>query len=154
MAFALVAVVSLAFVACGDDKDEPGGSGKLEGTWMGELTGSDGGFPVEDKSYVQFKSNGTFASVSIIKYLEDFADYEKGDTEIDISKGTWRVDGEYLYTTLTETTSEDMKGDIGKTEVDIYKVKGNKLTVTTTISAIVSFTYDRVSDSEIEKYLH
>ena len=84
MAFAVLAVFSLAIVSCGEDDGDAndGGNMSIIGTWKCDLTEKgkhivDGYYGVEDFHeyyYHQFKEDGTCIDVSIsyFKYSEEF----------------------------------------------------------------------------------
>ena len=152
---AIMAVVPLTFISCGDDDDnEDVSGGNIVGTWLCDVSwDEEDDFYFTMKTYTQFKSDGNYVTVTVTTYLEDFFEMRKGDTEIDIEKGMWKTDGDMLFSTMTETTDPDDREDIGKTEKVNYKVNGNKLILTSTSGLIISVTYTRVSDNTIEKYL-
>ena len=154
MAFAMIAVFSTTLVSCGDDEEEIEGNGSIIGTWKGDLKLDD--IPTDLHpdyyeeyhcyDYYQFKDDGTFISaiVEITKYTkyakETFG--EKDETEVEIERGTYKISGNKI--TMTSN---------GETDSGEFKVSGNKLIFTSTSGIIVSVTYSKVKDSELNQYL-
>ena len=64
-----------------------------------------------------------------------------GDTEeVEIEYDTWRISDDKIISGNGETVK--------------YKLKGNKLTLTPTSGVIIPFTFTRVNDSRINKYVN
>ena len=154
MAFAMFAVCSLAFVSCGDDDDEIEGNGSIIGTWKNDLS-DDNILPEIGPEYFeeyhcyvyyQFKDDGTFirATVEIIKYTQFAKETygEKDGTEVEIEKGTYKINGNKISLTTN-----------GETESGEFKVSGNRLILTNTNGIIISVTWSKVKDSELNQYL-
>ena len=128
----IMAILSLGLTACGDDKDEPEGTNAdLVGTW--KMTGTEGGYSYT--SYVQFTKDGKFNNVEI--YTED------GETEVEVVKGTYTVNGDVI------TITENYDGEVDTYSVR-FQIKGKQLIVS---EAGYSVTYTQAKNSEIEKYL-
>ena len=129
----LLTLVSVGFVSCGDDKDEPK-SADIVGTWQVKAIAEDGE-SVED--LVQFTKDGKWNSVEI---------YEgEAGVEIEVDHGTYTVSGNKI----TVTFKED---GVTVNEKFTYEVKSDKLTLTSE-DFPVAVTYVRVKDSVIERYL-
>lgn len=129
----LLTLVSVGFVSCGDDKDEPK-SADIVGTWQVKAIAEDGE-SVED--LVQFTKDGKWNSVEI---------YEgEAGVEIEVDHGTYTVSGNKI----TVTFKED---GVTVNEKFTYEVKSDKLTLTSD-EFPVAVTYVRVKDSVIERYL-
>lgn len=136
-------VAALSFTSCGDDDEGIGDSSSLVGTWRADLVDEiNDAFSdeFEELAYHQFKSDGTCISITVIKWKGDYADVM--DDEVDIERGTYFVDGDKITAKFGK-----------ETETCTYKISGNKLTLTTTKGMIITTTYTRVSDSEVNKYL-
>lgn len=154
MAFAMMAVFCLALVSCGDDEDdEPSTGGNIVGTWKCDLAfdfdKEDDLFAVEEYHsylYSQYKEDGTLINVYvyITKYNKEAKEQLglKDETEVEIERGTYRINGNKI----TETID-------GETDSGEFKVSGNKLILTSTGGLIMSVTFSRVSDAEINQYL-
>lgn len=131
MAFAMMAVFSLAFVSCGDDdEDSSNSTSEYVGTWS-DTESDEYGF-----EYIQLKSDGTYIDVQ-----------EDEDTVIGytVYYGEWKVSNDKL---ILKVTSGIGKGII--LTYDIVIKEKDKL--------IVSFmgftsTFVKVNDSIIQKYL-
>ncbi len=129
----LLTMVSVGFVSCGDDKDEPK-SADIVGTWQVKAIVEDG---ESVESLVQFTKNGKWNSVEI---------YEgEAGVEVEVEHGTYTVSGNKLTVTVTED---------GETvnEKFTFEVKGDKLMLTYD-EFPVAVTFVRVKDSVIEEYL-
>ena len=155
MAFAVLAIFSLAIVSCGNDDEDANDSGNrsIIGTWRCDLTEKgkhivDSYYGVEDYHtyyYSQFKEDGTFVDVAIsyFKYSEELKDYypELEQTRIDLLvKGTYKVRGNKI----TETID-------GKSGSATFEITGNTLTQINNIGETWIFT--KVNDTEINEYL-
>ena len=129
----MLTLVSVSFVSCGDDKDEPKGS-DLVGTWQLKAIDEDGAV---FETLVQFTKNGQWNSVEI---------YNDGtEIDIDVERGTYTVSGNKINVTYTEDGHS-------VTETMTYEVKGDKLMLTYA-DFPVAVTFVRVKDSVIEEYL-
>ncbi|MBQ3362529.1 MAG: lipocalin family protein [Muribaculaceae bacterium] len=129
----LLALVSVGVASCGDDKDEPVNS-DIVGTWQVKSIDDDG---EAYENLVQFTKNGKWHSVDI------YVEYD--GTDVDVEHGTYSVSGNKLMVTYTDDGHSI-------TETFTYEVKGNKLMLSYMDYPVV-LTYNRVSDSLIEKYL-
>ena len=129
----LLTLVSVGFVSCGDDKDEPKSS-DLVGTWQLKAIDEDGAV---FETLVQFTKNGQWNSVEI--YNDD------SEIDIDVERGTYTVSGNKINVTYTEDGHS-------VTETMTYEVKGDKLMLTYA-DFPVAVTFVRVKDSVIEEYL-
>ena len=128
----IMAILSLGLTACGDDKDEPESTNAdLVGTW--KMTGTEGGYSYT--SLIQFTKDGKFNNVEI--YTED------GETEVEVVKGTYTVNGDVI------TITENYDGEVDTYSVR-FQIKGKQLIVS---EAGYSVTYTQAKNSEIEKYL-
>ncbi len=129
----MLTLVSVSFVSCGDDKDEPKRS-DLVGTWQLKAIDEDGAV---FETLVQFTKNGQWNSVEI---------YNDGtEIDIDVERGTYTVSGNKINVTYTEDGHS-------VTETMTYEVKGDKLMLTYA-DFPVAVTFVRVKDSVIEEYL-
>ena len=129
----MLTLVSVSFVSCGDDKDEPKSS-DLVGTWQLKAIDEDGAV---FETLVQFTKNGQWNSVEI---------YNDGtEIDIDVERGTYTVSGNKINVTYTEDGHS-------VTETMTYEVKGDKLMLTYA-DFPVAVTFVRVKDSVIEDYL-
>ena len=155
MAFAVLAVFSLAIVSCGEDDDDAndGGNMSIIGTWKCDLTEKgkhivDGYYGVEDFHeyyYHQFKEDGTCIDVSIsyFKYSEELKDShpELEETRVDLLiKGTYKVKGNKMTQTFN-----------GQSGTATIKISGNTLEQTNKDGETWVFT--KVNDTEISEYL-
>ena len=133
LAVMLLSLVSVGFVSCGDDKDEPKSS-DLVGTWQLKVIDEDGG---AYECLVQFTKSGQWNSVEI--YNDD------SEIDIDVERGTYTVSGNRITVNYTED---------GKTYTEsmTFEVKGDKLMLTYD-DFPVAVTFVRVKDSVIEEYL-
>ena len=129
----MLTLVSVGFVSCGDDKDEPKSS-DLVGTWQLKAIDEDG---ASYESLVQFTKNGQWNSVEI--YNDD------SEIDIEVERGTYTVSGNRITVDYTED---------GKTYSESFgfEVKNDKLMLTYD-DYPVAVTFVRVKDSVIEKYL-
>ena len=129
----IMAILSLGLTACGDDnKDEPKDTkGDLVGTW--KMTGSEDGYSYT--SLVQFTKDGKFYNVEVWT--------EHGETDVDISRGTYTVKDDVI------TITENYDGEVDTYSVK-YQIKGDQLIVT---DDGYYMTYTKAKNSEIEKYL-
>ena len=129
----LLTLVSVGFVSCGDDKDEPK-SADIVGTWQAKVIVEDG---ESVENLVQFTKDGKWNSVEI---------YEgEVGVEVEVEHGTYTVSGNKLTVTVTEdgvTVNEKLT----------FEVKGDKLMLTSD-ELPIAVIYVRVKDSVIEKYL-
>ena len=120
-------VAALSFTACGgseEDDEVEGSSSFLIGTWSVSTNSG-----VDSGDYFQFKSDGTFTSVSL--------DYN----DVEIKKGIWRI--------IEDELVLDWK-DGGDSRFTI--IIHTKSTMTVTFYDIPIF-FTKVSDSKIKKYL-
>ena len=129
----LLTLVSVGFVSCGDDKDEPK-SADIVGTWQVKAIAEDG---ESVENLVQFTKDGKWNSVEI---------YEgEAGVEVEVDHGTYTVSGNKI----TVTFKED---GVTVSEKFTYEVKSDKL-ILTSEDFPVAVTYVRVKDSVIERYL-
>ena len=157
MAFAVLAIFSLAIISCGDDDEDAndGGNRSIIGTWKCDLTEKgkhivDGYYGVEDYHayyYRQFKEDGTYVDVSIsyFKYSEELKDNypELEKTRVDLLvRGTYKVRGNKIIETID--------GQSGSGTAT-FEITGNKLKQTNKIGETWMFT--KVNDTEINEYL-
>lgn len=136
-------MAALSFTACGGDDESIGDPSSLVGTWKADLVDEiNDAFSdeIEEHAYHQFRADGTCISITVINWKGDYADIM--DDEVDIEQGTYIVDGDRITAKFGK-----------ETETCIFKVIGNKLTMTTTKGMIITTTYTRVSDLEVNKYL-
>lgn len=146
----MMAVVTLGLTACGsDDNDEPEG-GDIVGTWSSDLSKeiveamSD--FYSSGEELIQYRSDGTFVSVFAYTLKPEWAELFDDDEDhvVEVERGKYTTNGNKITLVYSD----------GKKEIDTFSVKGNTLTMTTTAGIIITATFTRVSDSEIEKYLN
>lgn len=143
----VVALMGISLTACGDDNDEPGGGsivGTLEGDYLHgfESTNGQDGIFESSKGYIKFNDDNTYISVSDIIYTDEWVQTIGGDKyEIEIEHGTYKISGN----TITITDSDQTYSPA------TFSVKGNKLTI---VTLGLTFTFTRVSDSVINKYLN
>ena len=131
MAFAMVAVFSLAFVSCGDDDDEStSGNSVYVGTWSIQ-DGDDDYF-----EYMQLKADGSYINV------QQDDDYAKG---YHVSYGDWSVSNDKM---ILHITSGPLKGSTFSYTI----VKSEKDRLILSMWGFTS-TCIRVSDDTIQKYL-
>ena len=142
-----VALMGISLTACGDDNDEPGG-GSIVGTWEGdflhwfESTNGQDGFYESSKGYIKFNDDNTYISVSDIVYTDEWVEiYGVDKHEIEIEHGSYKISGN----TITLADSDQTYSPV------TFSVKGNKLTI---VTLGLTFTFTRVSDSVINKYLN
>lgn len=114
LSIAFVAIVlSLSFYACGsDDDDNGGGNSELVGTWMRQNYG---------KSYTKtltFNANGTGMEIYSDSYYTETAEF------------TWKTTGNKLIVTWKDYDSYSYSGSGEETEVYIYAIAGDILTLT------------------------
>lgn len=155
MAFAMMAVFSLAVVSCGDDDDdEPTNvDSDYVGTWSVQRV--EGWGYDEDNSfeYVQLKSDGTYIDVQELteedieddEFLGFYTEKEKAQGYV-VYRGEWSVSSNKLF--LKVSTPTHFKGTT--LTYDIVKKEKDKLTVS--MLGITSYLI-RVNDKTIEKYL-
>lgn len=138
-------IAALSFTACGDDdEDTDNTGGNIVGTWMCNAQ-QELGIEIEGTSstqYLQFKADGKLISVDVNSYDKNVWGEYTPDDDVIVERGTWKVADGKLYMTDGEGT-----------DVALYSVKGNKLTLTSTSGMIVKITYTKVSDNSIDKYL-
>lgn len=142
-----VALMGISLTACGDDNNEPSG-GSIVGTWEGDYlhwfdsaNGQDGFFE-SSKGYIKFNDDNTYISVSDIVYTDEWVEiYGAQKHEVEIERGTYKISGNTI--TLTDSDQTYSPATFG--------VKGNKLTI---VALGLTFTFTRVSDSVINKYLN
>ena len=142
MAFAMVAVFSLAFVSCGDDdedEDEPSSSiSDFVGTWSVQSV-EGWGNDLDDSyyEYMQLKADGSYINV------QEDEDEVKGYI---VYYGKWSVSNNKLN--LKVSTPSEWKGT--SLTYEIIKKEKNKMTL-----SMIGFTayLVKVSDNTIEKYL-
>lgn len=130
---ALLAALPFSLASCGgDDDDDDAASGSaIVGTW--ELTGTSAAFgeSTSDEVYMQLKKDGTFIQVEVDE-----------DDEGIVSRGTWSQNGSTFSYTLDGTFSFQILNLTGKTM---------KLSF---VGGLATFTFSKVSDSTIKKYLN
>ena len=133
MVAVMMAIVTMSLTACGSDKDdEPKADSSMVGTW--KYLKLDHSEMLE--SLIQFAKDGKYYQVDILSG-------EDGD-DFDIAKGTYVVSGNKITATGTFNDSFPFEYEF------IYSVSGDKLTLTT---EGVSYTFTKVSDSAIQRYL-
>lgn len=136
MALAMLTIFSLATISCGNN-DGPS-SESLIGTWRLDLDL----FGSEVIGYTRFHKDGTGLTVLVTTTYDPWTG-EKTKPEVDVDKFTYTVDGDKLTT---------IEGD-GEVTTGKYSVSGNTLTISNTTGLIVSFTFTKVEDSELDQYL-
>ena len=129
----MLTLVSVSFVSCGDDKDEPKSS-DLVGTWQVKAIAEDG---ESIENLVQFTKDGKWHSV-------DIYEGEVG-VEVEVEHGTYTVSGNKMTVTYSDE-------GVTINEKFTFDVKGDKL-ILTSDEFPVAVTYVRVKDSVIEQYL-
>ena len=129
----MLTLVSVSFVSCGDDKDEPKSS-DLVGTWQIKEIAEDG---ESIENLVQFTKDGKWHSV-------DIYEGEVG-VEVEVEHGTYTVSGNKMTVTYSDE-------GVTINEKFTFEVKGDKL-ILTSDEFPVAVTYVRVKDSVIEQYL-
>lgn len=155
--YVLLAMLTLTACGSSDKTDEPASGGSIVGTWHNDLVDdmdkmSDGMISGED--LYQFKSDGTWIWVSVLVYSPEYAEIYGTERDIDIVRGTYRVQGKNIYMTYTDVSdAEDAGYWLGKTLVFSYQFVGGKLKLTSTQGLIYSGTLTKVSDSSINQYL-
>ena len=139
-------IAALSFTACGGDDDDNtnNSGGNVIGTWECDAQ-KEIGIELEGTSsthYFQFKADGSMIAVDVNSYDRSVWGEYTPDDDIIVERGTWKTaDGKLYLTTNSET------------DIVLYSVSGNKLTLTSTSGLIAKITYTRVSDSTIDKYL-
>jgi uncharacterized protein (TIGR03066 family) len=124
------AVLGMAFVSCGDDKDEPSTGGDVVGTWQQIYNDEDG----QSEILVQFTKDGKFHEVDVYKEVG-------GEVDVDIEHGTYTIQGNKMT----------IRYDDDDYYIECtFSVKGDKMTVSQSGYSLV---YNRVSDSLIQRYL-
>lgn len=143
----MLAAVSFGLTGCGSDDDEPVSidSKDLIGTWECDLVKAGveamSDFYESGEELMQFRADGTVVAVDVLVLKDDFVfDGEKVD--IDVTYGTWRTDGNKIIFDYDD-----------EPEIGTFKVKGNKLELTSTSPIVLTLTFTKVSDSRINKYL-
>ena len=144
LAAMLLAVMSISLTACGDDNDEPGSGGDIVGTWECDISRT----LIDEMSdmyksgdqLIQFRSDGTMVTVNAYVLTDAWAAITGEREEVEVEYGTYRISGDKLISSDGETVK--------------FKLQGNKLTLTPTSGIILPFTFTRVSDSRINKYLN
>ena len=139
-----VALMGISLTACGDDKDEPGGGGDIVGTWECDISRT----LIDEMSdmyksgdqLIQFRSDGTMVTVNAYVLTDAWAAITGEREEVEVEYGTYRISGDKLISSDGETVK--------------FKLQGNKLTLTPTSGIILPFTFTRVSDSRINKYMN
>ena len=139
-------IAALSFTACGGDDDDSteNSGGNIIGTWVCDAQ-KEIGVEIEGTSsthYFQFKADGCMIAVDVNSYDRSVWGEYTPDDEIIVERGTWKTADGKLYMT-----------DNSGTDIALYSVSGNKLTLTSTSGLIVKITYARVSDNAIDKYL-
>ena len=136
-------VATVLLTACGDDNDEPSG-GDIVGTWECDISRT----LIDEMSdmyksgdqLIQFRSDGTMVTVNAYVLTDAWAAITGEREEVEVEYGTYRISGDKLISSDGETVK--------------FKLQGNKLTLTPTSGIILPFTFTRVSDSVINKYLN
>lgn len=148
----VVALMGFSLASCGDDNDEPSG-GSIVGTWEGnylhgfESTNGQDGIFESSKGYIKFNDDNTYISVSDIIYTDEWVQIFGGDKyEIEIEHGSYEISGNII--TITKLADPEVPS---LSLPFPFSVKGNKLTL---VALGESFTFTRVSDSRINKYLN
>ena len=144
LAAMLLAVMSISLTACGDDNDEPGSGGDIVGTWECDISRT----LIDEMSdmyksgdqLIQFRSDGSMVTVSAYILTDAWAQITGDTEEVEIEYDTWRISDDKIISGNGETVK--------------YKLKGNKLTLTPTSGVIIPFTFTRVNDSHINKYVN
>lgn len=136
----ITGILSVSILSCSSDDDEgSGGGSSLFGTW--KIVWTDYNVPEEDMSdglyLIQFKKDGKCVTVS---------DDEDG---ILISNGKYSADDNHIG--FVSTDEDDWQLPLS---MDITKRDNNRIYVSATVLwYLVSGYLEKVSDSEIEKYL-
>lgn len=138
---ALIAALPFSLVSCGSDDDDGEISSGIVGTWKG-LSTSGFGVVINYESYMQFKSDGTWAGAS--------CDEEDG---FRVSYGKWYQKDNFLY--ITEALDFNIEEDEGLTEdmtipFRIVKMEGKTMTVE---FLGVTSTAVKVADSEMKEFI-
>lgn len=135
---ALFATTSFAFTSCGDDDESnDSNSGNIIGTWEQNVNIDDDWQSIQ---LIQFKQDGTFVEVYDSKFM--------GGNEVEISRGTWRKDGN----NLTVVYDNDKETDLN--HCTIVKLTDKELIVESfAIGVGVKVKLTKVADSKIEAYL-
>lgn len=139
----LLVVISVSLTACGDDNDEPSGD-DIVGTWECDISRT----LIDEMSdmykscdqLIQFRSDGTMVTVNAYVLTDAWAAITGEREEVEVEYDTYRISGDKLIS--------------GDGEAVKFKLQGNKLTLTPTSGIILPFTFTRVSDSVINKYLN
>lgn len=148
IAFAMMAVFSLAFVSCGDDDDdEPSNSNSdFVGTW--EVKWWEG-TEYDSFEYYKLKSDGTYIFVQEVteedKQDEDYTEKEKAQGYA-VYHGVWSASNNKLFLKVPEES--EFKG----LNITFDIVKKEKDNMTLSVLGIPCY-FIRVSDKTIEKYL-
>ena len=143
----VLAVMGMTFASCGDDNDEPYASGSIVGTWelddhWFDSTGNYEGFYESSKGYTKFNKDNTYVSVSDLVLTDEWAEISgEQKHQIEIDRGTYSISGNKC--TMNSYTE-------GESLPFTFEVKGDKIKV---IALGLTFTFTRVSDSVINKYL-
>jgi len=147
LAMLAMMVAALSFTACGGDDDDDNtdnSGGNVVGTWVADAQ-KELGIEIEGTSsthYFQFKEDGSMIAVDVNSYDKSVWGEYTPDDEVIVERGAWKTADGKLYMT-----------DNSGTDIALFSVSGNKLTLTSTSGLIAKITYTRVSDSAIDKYL-
>ena len=129
----LIASLSMTFVSCSDD-DEPKG-GDIVGTWKEKSFEAIG-----ITNYLQLRADGTAVSIGI--YDDEWSWLLDEDEKVVVDYGKWSKNGDNI--TFIDDENE------GNSTATIVKLTSNELGLSVTG---VTIYYNRVSDSEVDKYL-
>lgn len=130
---------ALTLTACSDDDDEESSNAEIVGTWFSKGE-RDEDLESSYDEYLQFRSDGTYTQVGIDYYWGSWLNWGFDPEEIMVYHGTYSYDGTDLV----------LSTELGGTITYQAKVNGNKMTVSI---LGLSDVYNRVSNSEIGKYL-
>lgn len=125
----ILATMTLPLTSCKDDKDEPDG-GDIVGTWKEksiDLLGI--------THYLQLRADGTAVTINII---DD--SWSWSDSKIEVDYGKWSKKGDTLTIIDDDVT----------TKATIIKLTSKELGVS--MWGLTTY-YERVPDSEVDKYL-
>lgn len=92
--------------------------------------------------YTRFHKDGTGLTVLVTTTYDPWIG-EKNEPKVDVDEFTYTVDGDKITT---------IEGD-GEVTTGKYSVSGNTLTISSATGLIVSFTFTKVDDSELDQYL-
>ena len=129
----LIASLSMTFVSCSDDDEAKGGD--IVGTWKEKSFDAIG-----ITNYLQLRADGTAVSIGI--YDDEWSWVLDEDEKVVVDYGKWSKNGDNI--TFIDDENE------GNSTATIVKLTSNELGLSVTG---VTIYYNRVSDSEVDKYL-